>query len=410
MSGPRELFQEVVGHINSAVEDAGVRITSVRRLALLVTGLLLGQHAALARIASQLETLELTEAHDVSHIARRLRRALSDEQLELRTCYLPTVHALVDWEWLRHHRQPVTLIVDDSTKEETIHRLQLSLAYRGNSVPLAWSVWTQNEPLPDGEYWQRLEGLLAEVATVLPPDLSVLVLADRAFDVAPFVDRIRAHGWHWLIRVKAESELRWRDRTGHECALHDWRQAHLVKPGQRVRARGEVFKGAGWREASLVGVWAAGEAEPLVVISDQPASWERADDYRRRFWIEAGFRSDKSHGWNWEASGVQGVEHNDRLLLAMAWATLIAFSLGCQQAATQLRQLARRAIRSQRPPKDCHARFSLLTMGLRQTNRLIAGLSHGPLFIRLPEPDASSWNDSWTAAVIRRYEHQTVRP
>jgi hypothetical protein len=55
MSAPVPLFQVVFDQINSLTRPIHLRVTAVRRLALLVTGLLAGQHAALARIAAALD-------------------------------------------------------------------------------------------------------------------------------------------------------------------------------------------------------------------------------------------------------------------------------------------------------------------------------------------------------------------
>ncbi|MDQ6738819.1 MAG: transposase, partial [Actinomycetota bacterium] len=84
--------------------------------------------------------------------------------------------------------------------------------------------------------------------------------------------------------------------------MHALVTRHLRCPGQRWKARGWVFKDAGWRAASVVGMWARGMKEELVVLSDLPAEWAVLGYYERRFWIEPGFRNDKSRGWEWEAS------------------------------------------------------------------------------------------------------------
>ena len=53
------------------------------------------------------------------------------------------------------------IILDESTKADQVHLLRASLPYWGGSLPLAWEVWEQNVPLPEGEYWHRVEQVLA---------------------------------------------------------------------------------------------------------------------------------------------------------------------------------------------------------------------------------------------------------
>ena len=67
--------------------------------------------------------------------------------------------------------------------------------------------------------------------------------------------------------------------------------------------------------------------------------------YERRFWCEPGFRNDKRKGWQWEASQVQGVAHHERLLVGMAWASLVTLVVGVEAAAAAVARLAERARR-----------------------------------------------------------------
>lgn len=185
------------------------------------------------------------------------------------------------------------------------------------SVPLAWRLWEQNVALPAGYYWQEINRVLTQTAAALPVGLEVVVVADRAYDTPPFVDRITERGWHWIVRGKAKGTLRCRDHQDREWSLAALLRQRLRRGG-RWKARGSIFKDAGWRPASVVAVWAASSTEPLVVLTDLPCRWDVLPTYQRRFWTEPGFRNDKRRGWQWEQSQVQGVPHHQRLLLAIA--------------------------------------------------------------------------------------------
>jgi hypothetical protein len=365
-----------------------LRATSATRLALLVTGIMAARSCLVARIASDLAALDLTAATCPESIERRLRRTLSDPSLDA-CCYQPLVRTLVDWSALLTQTGRILLIIDESTKRDVLHLVRVSLAYRGSALPLAWALWQQNVPLPDGTYWREIDAVLTQVAALLPPEAEVVVLADRAYDIPPFIDRLTARGWHWLIRCKAKGTLRLRDHQGREQELAAVVRQHLA-PGRRWKLRGHLFKDAGWREASVVGLWTRGEDEPLVVISDLPPRWELLSWYGRRAWCEPAFRNDKSRGWQWEACQVHGVEHHRRLLLGMAWASVLTLLAGVEEARTHLA----RPVHHRSFTRPQHARHSLFTLGLARTRRWLYQHATLPTW-RLTDFLDRSWNDQW---------------
>lgn len=401
------LLQDVYQQIRLLTGPAGLPRPSARRLALLVVGVVAARSCVLRRAAAELEALGATAATAAEHVERRLRRALADRRLSA-DGYLAAVRAAVDWEAAARGGGPV-LAVDDSSQDGRVHLLRISLCYRGGSLPLAWATWDQNAAQPAGHYWAAFDRLLERVATLLPPGLAVVLTGDRAFDVPPFVDRVAARGWHWVVRAKAASALRFRGRGGREAPLRDLVRRRVAAPGRRWKGRGQLFKKAGWRDASVVAVWAPGAAEPLVVLTDLPPRWEVLRRYGCRFWIEPGFRSDKAAGWQWEASRVPGAERQARLLLALAWASLVALCLGTQEAAARLAAAARPAGR--RPPKPQPPRDSLFGLGLRAARRHLYRAARPPLRWRLAGPGLTSWYDHWLQAQAFRYIFaQPVRP
>jgi hypothetical protein len=372
---------------------------TVRRLALLTTGLLAAKSSAVGPMASGLWETGVSEAQ-VESIERRLRRSLNDRQLTAEACYGPAVRTMIAWPALIERHRPAILALDESSQEERVHLLRVSLTYWGTAVPLAWAIWPQNVALAAGEYWQRMDTVLDQVAALLPAGLTVIVTADRAFDIAPFVDRIAARGWHWVVRLKVEGAHRFRDYLGREQALKELVHRCVPAPGRRWKARGQLFKGAGWRAASVVATWAPGAKERLVVLTDLPPTWEPLRLYDRRFWIEPGFRTDKAKGWQWEACQVTDLARMARLLVAMAWATLLVVCLGLQEARTRLHTIAhparpRSATSTPAPAKPQPARHSLFTLGLRLARRWLARTAVPPVRWRLTHLSAPSWNARW---------------
>lgn len=404
MATPVPLYQEVEAEIKQITASTRLRLTAVRRLALLVTGIIAAQSAVLNQVAAELAALGLTQTTAAESIARRLRRTLNDTRLTPPTCYAPALRTVLDWAAVQQGGHGIVLALDESSKADAVHLFRVSLPYRGGSLPLAWAVWPQNQPLATGEYWAHIEAVLAQVATVLPTGVEVVVVADRAYDIPNCVDRLAAQGWHWIVRSKANGAGRFRDCRGQESALRDLVRHGLPTPGCRWKARGAVFKQAGWRTASVVGLWGHGDAAPLVVLSDLPPQWALLRLYQRRFWIEPGFRNDKSRGWHWEESQVQGIAHHERVLLALAWASLVTLCLGAQAAH---QRTARRAGPCRRPQ---HARASLFTLGLYCARQWL----YRPLTVtvgwRLPALDAESWTRHWQRMQGYFASFATVRP
>jgi hypothetical protein len=411
MPAEHPLYQAIVEQVQLATVGLGVRATTVTRLALLVVGLIAGRSCVLGQIATEIWALQVTRARAIEHVERRLRRALNDRWLTSSTCYEPVLRQVLPWDRVLSRGQTVFLALDESSQDDRIHLLRVSVVYWGTGVPLAWAVWEQNVPLEDGRYWNELTAVLDRVAAILPPGVHVVVLADRAFDVAPFVDRIAAHGWDWIVRVKAAGAGRFRDADGVEHELRTLIRRYVNGPLQRWRAPGQMFKRAGWRRVAVVGCWEPGAREPLVVATSLPPSWKVLDWYGRRFWIEAEFRSEKSLGWGWEAAQIQGVAHHERLLVAMAWASLLVVCLGRQIARARLATVTRRVQAGHPPPAPRRPRHGLFRLGLGLTRAWLYRRLDLPLRWTLPDPDGPSWSDrSLLQLAALTSSSQSVRP
>jgi hypothetical protein len=393
MSAPLRIYQQLQAQIKRCAPE--LRLSSVRRLALLVAGIAASEHCTLRRVAREVRAMGLSAAQPES-IARRLRRTVADERLDGGAGLAALLAEAITWP----QSAPVVLLLDESSTPGGLHVLRLSLAYRGSGVPVAWAVWPHQQKLAVGEYWRRVDDVLDRAAALLPAGIGVVLLADRAYDVPPLLDRLRARNWDWVIRVKARSAMIWRDAAG-EQPLRELVRAALDRPGRRVRRTGQTFKKAGWRDVQLVGEWGHGYREPLVVLTSLPPRWSVLGRYARRFWIEMAFRQDKSGGWDWAHSQVRQPAHQERLLLGLAWASLLVLSLGAQQAASALRH-ARHHPRRQ----PVHPRDSLFTLGLAQFRAWLYGTAHGHLPWRLPRLLAPGWSAQYQSVQLP----QTVLP
>jgi hypothetical protein len=295
---------------------------TLKRLALLVTGITKGVSALPAHIAATIKEMELSSASTES-IERRVRRVENDPNITVHKSFYPLVQIILKASRMEH----LTLILDPTTQKDHIVMVSVSAWYRGRALPLAWTTWPGNKPLEGAGFWKRIEALLGEVAPLLPKAVPVVMLADRAFGSPAFTDLVSAHGWDWIVRV--QSQTVYRDRCGREAQV-----VSLVRfPGQRKKLRGQAFKKAGWRECSIVVYWGKRHSTPLCLASSLPPKWSNIHWYRQRFPIESSFRDYKSFGFRWEQVQVRDLEHMQRLLIGMALAAWLTILLGAQKAA-----------------------------------------------------------------------------
>ena len=131
---PCVLYQRLCRQVRACVPELGVWRT--RRLAFLVTGLLLARHTALPRLAAQLRRVSPTTHAD--SIERRLRRILAECDWDV-----PTIYAALARVSL--HRLPAgrcVLVLDDTQQTTHCTLSTLALVYDGRALPLAWCRWS----------------------------------------------------------------------------------------------------------------------------------------------------------------------------------------------------------------------------------------------------------------------------
>lgn len=317
-----------------------------KRLVWFVVGILLAQSIVLRKIAVAQASCGGGSLLVASH-ERHLRRIVNDARLSWVASYAPAVRRLLRWK----PDQPLYLLVDESGHTDQVRLLMVALWYRGRAVPLTWV--QRSIPL-DGapSYWDLVQQLLAQLHELLPSDLQVLLIADRAFGNPAFTDLVQAFGWHWLVRLQGQTCFR--DCQGRRSTV----RRMLARPGCRWKGQGWLFRKAGWRAASVVAFWDRVHREPLLLASNLSLKWELLRLYKYRGAIECLFRDWKSQGWQWEASQVRELAHRERLYVGMAWATLVTLCVG-QQVATEI--LAHPSPRRQTRPEA--AKCGLFTLG-----------------------------------------------
>ena len=203
---PRALYQRLCQQLQACMPGLGVWPT--RRLALIVTGLLLARHAALPRLAAQLRRVTPTAQAD--SIERRLRRILAHTEWDTTAIFEAFARASV-----RHlPRGRCVLLLDDTQQTDHCTLSTLALAYGGRALPLAWCRWSGKL---EGQYWQQIDQLFEQATRILPPQVQPVLLADRGLTSPKLIKLARQRGWDYVLRVQSETTLRTAPRG------HGWR-------------------------------------------------------------------------------------------------------------------------------------------------------------------------------------------
>jgi hypothetical protein len=418
--------EEVLDWVSAKLRPAGFPRPLCKRLAVIIAGLVASEKATIGEVTTAVEALAISEAKGES-IARRLQRALQDARLDpslLPLIFRPLLPELLRGHLLAHaansgapafHHERfmgVAIVLDESSQEDEVHLLVAGLPFGGVVLPLAVRTWAQNVPMPEGQYWTLVTGLLQDIQDMLPAELRdhVLLTGDRAYGVPRMLDILIALGWNWLLRVQGQTVIRL--RNGVCCPL----RTLVPKPGTQwtggfgsTEATKEpeseaigVFKGAGWRRSQVVAVWAEGQAEPWLLLSSLPATLARIVEYAQRWAIERLFLSWKSHGWEIERSGIHDPQRLGRLLTGIAIATLWRLAMALPTALCHLADLATRAggpLRQLRlpgfsaPPRPWPAKYSLLTWGAKVARMASLSTNTPTLCWCLPFWEGRTWKD-----------------
>jgi hypothetical protein len=288
------------------------RITRLRNLALLASGLFLAESAHLGKVARKWPL-----AARLASLTNRLRRFLKNEQVRSHRFYRPLARKLIsrfEEPW-----QEVRLILD-TTQIGVGHRvLTVSLAYRKRALPLGWSVHEGRKGHTKTEaqiaLLQRLEPLIAS-----EPD--VRVTGDSEFGRVELFRWLAEQGWEWVLRTSGQSQI--------------YHEGQWIKLGDMVLAEGQTRLIGAVRftqkhddqKAHLIMHWADGEDDPWYLLASQPVSNATLKHYEKRMWTEELYADLKGHGVDLEATGLVHGERINRLMLGACWMYVWLLVLG----------------------------------------------------------------------------------
>lgn len=270
--------------------------------------------------------LALLLQQKVSTLEQRLRewcydaehkRGQQRQELEVSTCFV----SLLGWVVSLWTSTAMALVVDATSLGDRFVVLTVSVVYRGCAIPVAWTILVGQQKAAWRHHWLRM---LRHLRPAIPPDWTVLVLADRGLYARWLFRRIIRLGWHPFLRINQGAKFRPAGQTRWY-----WLRDLIGQVGARWRGYGTAFRSHGCQlECTLVAWWGAGHQEAWFILTDLPAEGCDASWYALRAWCEQGFKCTKRGGWQWQQTHMTDPARAARLWLALALATLWMVSIG----------------------------------------------------------------------------------
>lgn len=314
MSSSLVLYTRMVETLSELV--AVSHVAQLKNWVWIVVGILQSQSVTLPKIA-----LHIPGENEAESRVTTVRRWLKNLRVDEWQFYRQVLEqALRDW------RAVEALVVLDGVLVfgNRLQIFRLSLVHGHRAIPLVWKV------LPGTGIAQAeaLEAMLRRAADFLRHlgVQRVCLLADRGFRDCDWALLCQELGWHYAIRV-THNTIVW-SSNGSQQRI----DALGVKPGQRRYLQNLRLPQQAKLCANLTVTWTQGDdchaPELLAIISDRRACAARLHEYGVRMDIEESFRDDKSGGFDLSHTRLQHAERLERLLLAVAIATLWCHELG----------------------------------------------------------------------------------
>jgi hypothetical protein len=301
------------------------RLTRLRNLAWLMTGLFLARSVHLAHIARKLPL-----RGQVVSLTNRIRRFLDNPQVDVWHYYQPIARQLL----AGFQGQRLTLLVDCTALGFGYQLMVVAIAYRRRALPLIWSVHRGKRGMV---YARSQMALLCRLTLLIPPETEVWVVGDAGFGRAALMRWLSKRHWHYCLRVNSEYRY-YRKGLGWAAVT-----TILIEEGQTLYlgwVRWTKLEDFGW--VQLVAHWEQGEDEPWFLVTDQPAGLWTVRLYRKRMWVEELFGDLKGHGFDLETTHLQDLARLSRLALVAVMVYVWFIALGSHVVKRGLRYLVDR--------------------------------------------------------------------
>ena len=311
-----------------------MRLKRIEKFTLSVTkGLLTTQKAAISQIVCGMIVCRCLILADIArcfqtkvafpHNLKRVARFVSNERIHLRQSKEVVARRMIRQ---LHHRlqlkpsQYLEIIID-WTSVHPFQVLSALVPVEGRAVPvLQWAIEKSSLKAYQNTYEMLF---IASLRKCLPKKWKVVILADRGFQRADFLDYLKQQGFSFLIRVKGDARV--------ECGRYSGKlRDYPLGVGQCFKLVDVTYHKTKRQEMKVVLNCARikGKVSSWLLATDLGLSGRQiVSMYRRRFWCEESFRDQKQE-FELEAVRVTKASRLENLLVALAIVLLILAVIG----------------------------------------------------------------------------------
>ena len=324
------------------------RVTRVRNMAWLLSGLFLGQSVHLSYIARKIPG----KGQKLSKV-KMLSRLLDNRHIHVRSWYEPVARDLL--MTVVNHGQTIQLVVDGTKVGNGHQLLMVALAYRRRTLPIAWT-WVKGKRGHSSAHKQC--SLLAYVHRLIPDGARVEIAGDSEFGAIDLLRRLDQWGWGYALRQKGSHLI---CPSGQSA----WKRSDrlLSHPGESCWLDSILLTQKYAYPTRFFAFWRKGETEPWLLATNLSSPRETRKLYSVRMWIEEMFADFKGHGFDLEASRLGHFTRLSRLTLAVALLYVWIVIFGSQTIKNGKRHLVDRSGR-----RD----LSIFRIGLDMLERCLA--------------------------------------
>lgn len=298
MANNQRVYNTLFSFIKSIIDQ---RITTIKNLCLLMTGIFLSHSIHLSEIADELPISGKSDS-----LVQRIRRFLKNEKIDDKAVYNPIAQGIIQ---SASSGGRIRLIVDVTPLHGKLKLFTVSIAYRRRAVPLVWKV-IDKAGITDAA--TQIE-LLGNLAPLIPKGVEVVIIGDGEFRSTGLIGWLYTKGWHYRLRVAKDTYIR--DKYGEWVQLQD---LNLSK-GETLFLQGIFLT----REdpsgpVNLAMTWKEGEDRQWYIVTDQPANQGTLTDYKVRMWIEEMHGDLKGNGLHIDQTHLLDTSRISRLFLALS--------------------------------------------------------------------------------------------
>jgi hypothetical protein len=294
---------------------ASLRLSQAKTLSVLVAAAMRVERASLANIGRHM-------LGGAKHQIKRCWRFCNNDRVEPADAMRGVVARLVT------KRKKPLLVALDWVDVKGFQTLVASAVLEGRSTPLCWASCEGHTY--DGHRSRNAfeESLLLVLRSMIPPQVKVILLADRGFGRCALAAFCRRQGFGYLIRIQPKVTVKLKGFRGKLLDYPVFKGIAKVLKDVAYRADGAV-------EQHVVVRWKPGlppkRDECWFLMTDlKGTAHQLCALYARRMTIEQLFRDHKSkrNGWSLRDTQIETPARLDRLLLVLALAYLLLCGLG----------------------------------------------------------------------------------